>query len=132
MRSPLSHAQSRKAPCTPSPPRPGPHRRFKKESSLSKELAQRKGVLDSEGYQAWVAAREAKDWSLFAPKLQEWLNLTREMCAAVDPSKPAYDVALDDYEKGMTSERLDAVFAVRSDSHASSTSHARILSPQAV
>ena len=36
------------------------------------------------------------------------------MCPAarrlIDPTKPAYDVLLDDYEKGMTSARLDEVF----------------------
>lgn len=29
----------------------------------------------------------------------------------IDPSAPAYDVLLDDFEKGLTSARLDAVFA---------------------
>ena len=87
--------------------------RHKKESALSKDLAQRKAVLDSEGYQAWVAARTAKDFSMFAPTLQAWIDLNQEMCAAIDPSKPVYDVALDDYEKGMTTARLDEIFEVR-------------------
>lgn len=34
----------------------------------------------------------------------------REASALVDPSRPAYDVALEEFEKGMTSARLDEVF----------------------
>ncbi len=32
------------------------------------------------------------------------------MCARIDPNKDPYDVALDTFEKGMTSARLDQVF----------------------
>lgn len=35
---------------------------------------------------------------------------TREVCARIDPDKDPYDVALDTYEKGMTSARLDEIF----------------------
>jgi carboxypeptidase Taq len=60
--------------------------------------------------QAWVSARKASDFSQFQPFLQAWVDLNREKAAAIDPSRPAYDVLLDDYEKGMTSARLDAIF----------------------
>ena len=42
--------------------------------------------------QAWIAARDAKDYSQFAPVLEEWVALTNEACACIDPSRPAYDV----------------------------------------
>ncbi len=42
--------------------------------------------------QAWIAARDAKDYSQFAPVLEEWVALTNEACALIDPSRPAYDV----------------------------------------
>lgn len=47
----------------------------------------------------------------FAPKLQELLELTREIAAAVDPDKSVYDSALDNYEKGFSSARIDEIFA---------------------
>lgn len=61
-------------------------------------------------YQAWVTARSEKDFSKFAPVLEEWVALVRESSQLVDPSRPAYDVALEEFEKGMTAARLDEVF----------------------
>jgi carboxypeptidase Taq len=60
--------------------------------------------------QAWIKAREANDWSVFAPKLKELVQLTRDIAAAVDPDKSVYDSALDNYEKGFTSARIDEIF----------------------
>ncbi len=38
------------------------------------------------------------------------MDLSKEKAAAIDPHAPPYDVLLDDYEKGMTSKRLDEIF----------------------
>lgn len=73
-------------------------------------------------------ARASNDFSKFAPVLSQWgmcfgssssiksstnprtVAHTREVCARIDPDKDPYDVALDTYEKGMTSARLDKIF----------------------
>ena len=86
-------------------------RDYRKRTALSKELAQREARLSSEGYQAWAKARAADDFGAFKPVLVDWLALVREKCAAIDPSSPSYDVALDGFERGLTSSRLDAVFS---------------------
>jgi Zn-dependent M32 family carboxypeptidase len=90
-------------------------RSYKRRVALSKEIAQREARLSSEGYQAWVAARAASDFSQFAPVLEQWLSLTREKCAAIDPARSPYDVSLDTFERGMTSARLDEIFAAVRD-----------------
>eukprot|EP00873_Tetraselmis_striata_P036931 jgi/Tetstr1/457195/TSEL_043844.t1 len=84
---------------------------YKKLTAISKGMAEKMARLESEGYQAWIAARQADDFSKFAPVLQEWVELVREKCAIIDPTRPAYDVCLDDFEKGMTAARLDTIFA---------------------
>lgn len=61
--------------------------------------------------QAWVKARKAADFSVFAPYLAQWVEISRQKAACIDPTKPVYDVLLDDYEKGMTTDRLDEIFA---------------------
>lgn len=61
--------------------------------------------------QGWVSARSANDFSKFAPLLKEWIELTKKRSQYIDSSRPAYDVALQDYEKGMTSARLDQIFS---------------------
>ncbi|KAL4858840.1 Thermostable carboxypeptidase 1 [Chlorella vulgaris] len=85
-------------------------RDYKKLTAVPKELAQREAELESKGYQAWVKARQASSFEQFAPVLQEWVDLRREKAALVDPSGPVYDTLLDDFEKGMTSARLDEIF----------------------
>ena len=57
-----------------------------------------------------MTARGEADFSKFAPVLEEWVALVREAASLIDPARPPYDVALEEFEKGMTSERLDAIF----------------------
>ena len=61
--------------------------------------------------QAWVSARQAKDFSKFAPILKEWIDLIRVRCKWIDASRSCYDVALQDFEKGMSTARLDEIFS---------------------
>ena len=46
---------------------------------------------------------------MFAPKLKEIVELTREIAAVTNPDIPLYDAALDNFEKGMTTVRIDEV-----------------------
>ncbi|KAF8071085.1 thermostable carboxypeptidase 1 [Scenedesmus sp. PABB004] len=84
---------------------------YARETAIPKALAQRIAKLETDAYVAWVAARKASDFSAFAPFLQQWVDVSRAKAAAIDPAAPPYDVLLEDYEKGMTSDRLDAIFA---------------------
>ena len=43
------------------------------------------------------------------------MSLVREASGLIDPSRPAYDVALEEFEKGMTSARIDEIFTQVSD-----------------
>jgi len=60
--------------------------------------------------QAWTTARGEADFAKFAPVLEEWVALIKETSQLIDPSRPAYDVALEEFEKGMTSARIDEIF----------------------
>ena len=91
-------------------------REYLRRTAITKELAQRRAELESEGMQSWVKARERADFTMFAPNLREWVDVLKKYAQAIDPARPVYDVLLDDYEKGMTSQRLDQIFAeVRHD-----------------
>lgn len=57
-----------------------------------------------------MKARDEADFSQFAPVLQEWVDLLKKYAQAIDSSRSIYDVLLDDFEKGMTSSRLDEIF----------------------
>jgi hypothetical protein len=40
-----------------------------------------------------VAARKASDFSKFKDYLQQWVDVSLQKAAAIDPSRPAYDVS---------------------------------------
>ena len=81
--------------------------------SLVEELS-RSALL---AQQAWVAARRNDDFAAFRPHLDRNIDLKREEANAVgSPSGLRYDALLDDYERGMTAEQVDAVFAPLADS----------------
>jgi carboxypeptidase Taq len=76
-------------------------------SELAAELA-RAGAL---GHQAWVGARERSDFAAFLPFLERNVELKLRYVACFDGYDDPYDVLLDDYEEGMTSAQVDALFA---------------------
>jgi len=76
-------------------------------SELAAELA-RAGAL---GHQAWVEARERSDFAAFLPALRRNVELKLRYVECFDGFEDPYDVLLDDYEEGMTSAEVDALFA---------------------
>jgi carboxypeptidase Taq len=75
-------------------------------SELAAELA-RAGAL---GHQAWVEARERSDFAAFLPALRRNVELKLRYVECFDGYDDPYDVLLDDYEEGMTSAEVDALF----------------------
>ena len=88
---------------------------YAKATRVPNEMVRRMAEVHSRGYQDWVKARAASDFSMFAPVLKESLELTKARCALVAPGKDAFDAALDDYERGMTKARLNEIFPVVRD-----------------
>jgi carboxypeptidase Taq len=62
--------------------------------------------------QVWRKARPASDFKMLLPAMREVLRLTREMAAAKAArlNLSPYDALLDQYEPGMRSARVDALF----------------------
>ena len=67
--------------------------------------------LLNEASTVWHDAKEQSDYALFAPYLEKLIAYQRRFAELKDPSKPAYDVLLDMYEKGANMETLDPFFA---------------------
>ncbi len=76
------------------------------------ELAARKAGHGAFAHGAWAQAREAKDFALFLPALSTCFDIAKEEAAAkrLDESIPLYDQMLDDFEMGMTAERIEQIF----------------------
>jgi len=66
--------------------------------------------IQSLAYQAWVAARQKSDFSLFRPHLEKVIELAQRYVTFFPPADHPYDVLLDDYEPGMKTAEVQAIF----------------------
>ncbi len=61
-------------------------------------------------YQEWEKARNKNDYKLFSPHLEKIVDLEKEYCSFFNISGPKYNTLLDDYEEGMTVDKLRKEF----------------------
>ena len=71
--------------------------------------------LTNESSAVWHDAKEKSDWKLFEPFLEKIVTARRRYASLKAPEKPAYDVLLDEYEKGATMASLDPFFRTLKD-----------------
>lgn len=84
-------------------------RAVKLPTSLVREMAE----TTSRALEAWKGAREASDFSAFAPWLERVvrLNRARAECYGAGTPTEMYDVLMDEYEPGMTAAEVEPLFA---------------------
>ena len=71
--------------------------------------------LMAEAMQVWHDAKLASDYAAYAPYLDRIVAYNRRFAARKDAKRPAYDVLLDGYEKGLSHETLDPFFKLLRD-----------------
>ena len=59
----------------------------------------------------WHRAKEASDFELFRPILEEIFATTKRFALYIEPDKDPYDHQLGEFEEGLNKETLDAFFA---------------------
>ena len=64
--------------------------------------------LMCEANAAWVKAKNANDWSSFAPYVDRSVTVLKRRAAYIDPRRDPYDVMLDQNERGLTTASFDA------------------------
>ena len=84
--------------------------RLDRERALDVELVRERSALHAHGRAAWIAARRDDDFPALAPFLERIVDTERRVAAAIDASRPAYDVLLESFEPGMTTAALEATF----------------------
>tara|TARA_Y100000310_G_scaffold343605_1_gene452065 strand:- start:123 stop:1640 length:1518 start_codon:yes stop_codon:yes gene_type:complete len=85
-------------------------KRLKRLNALPIKHVEEFSKLAAESFHAWETAKETNNFSLFEPFLEKLITLKKKEANYIDPNKNPYDVLLDDFEEGMTSEQLDEVF----------------------
>lgn len=78
----------------------------------AKEWAEYNKIV-AKGHSVWLEARAKKDFSILEPLMTEMVEKLRTFIPLwqTEGAKTPYDVLLDQYEPGMTTEILDEVFA---------------------
>ena len=82
-----------------------------RDKKLPTEFITKLSQLVSESYEAWIRARKADDYSVFAPYLEKIVQMHREKAELIGYTGHPYDALLDDYDQGLTTKELDRVFA---------------------
>ncbi|MSQ01960.1 MAG: carboxypeptidase M32 [Myxococcales bacterium] len=85
--------------------------RYDRAVRVPSDLVEAMSQARTEGFHAWVSAKEADDFRGFQPKLQTLLDHSREYAAIVAPdvSHP-YDALLDEFDKGASTAQLRPMF----------------------
>lgn len=85
-------------------------RDFDRENRMPRRLVEELARVSALSSQAWSEARDNDTFATFAPWLEKTFDLAREKADAVGYTTSRYDALLDDYEPGMTTEQLSALF----------------------
>jgi len=81
-----------------------------KARKVPSEFVEKMARTTTMAYQAWEDARGKKDFKVFSPHLEKIVELEKEYCGFFDTPGPRYDTLLDDYEEGMTVDKLKKEF----------------------
>lgn len=88
----------------------GWRRGYDRATKIPKALVERRAKATTEGHEAWVEARAKKDFSLFAPKLSELIEIERERAEHFGYEDEPYDALLEAYETGAKTKEVREVF----------------------
>ncbi|MBW3004881.1 carboxypeptidase M32 [Candidatus Woesearchaeota archaeon] len=89
--------------------------RLKKDLDKAKKLpasfVEEESKVTALAYNAWQAAKKEDNFRLFKPHLEAIVALKRKECRLKDLPGHPYNSLLDDFEEGMTTDRLKETFA---------------------
>ena len=84
--------------------------RLGRERRLDTALVRARSELHAQARGVWIEARRADDFAVLAPFLQRIVDMERRVAGTIDPSRPAYDVLLEEYEPGMSAAAIAPLF----------------------
>lgn len=75
-------------------------------TALVEELARESSI----GLELWIKARAQSDYKIFQPQLEKLVELQIQLANALGYKDRIYDALLDQYEPGMTTAEVEAIF----------------------
>lgn len=85
-------------------------REYEKQTKVPLPLLMATIEATSAAHEAWVEAKTKSDFALFQPHLQKIVDLRKQYAALFQPYDHIYDALLDDYEPGMKTADVKAIF----------------------
>lgn len=85
-------------------------RQYNRAMDMPLRLVEELARVTAEAHGHWVEARRQADFSLFAPWLERIVRLKREEAEAIGYRHDPYDVMLQTYEPGLTTEEVRTLF----------------------
>lgn len=87
------------------------NRLYKKRCRVPAQLMADIAKAASDAHQVWVKARESADFASFEAPLEEIISLKRQYAEHFQPYDHIYDPLLDDYEPGLLTAEVQAIFS---------------------
>jgi carboxypeptidase Taq len=84
---------------------------YRLNKKYSQAFVEEMSLSVSEAFQAWQKAKEANNFSLYAPALEKLVALKRKECELVGYTAHPYDAMLDQYEPEAKTADLTVLFA---------------------
>ncbi len=85
-------------------------RNYDKATRVPAEFVAEMAVVTTQAFEAWVQARKGSNFSLFQPHLEKVVEMVKKYIAFFPPSDHPYDILLDEYEPGMKTAEVQAIF----------------------
>jgi len=85
-------------------------RNYDKAKRVPSEFVAEQAIVATKAFEAWVDARRKSDFSIFQPHLEKNLELVKKYVSFFPPADHPYDTLLDDYEPGMKTAEVKAIF----------------------
>ncbi len=85
-------------------------RNYDKAKRVPPSFIAEQAIATSKAFDAWLEARGKSDFSIFQPHLEKVVELVHKYVSFFPPGDHPYDTLLDDYEPGMKTSDVKAIF----------------------
>ena len=85
---------------------------YERATHLPASFVQSFSEARSRAFQAWLTARQQSDFALFEPHLRKIVELVRQKADLLGYEQSPYNALLEEFERGMTTEYLQGLFAI--------------------
>ena len=85
-------------------------RNYDKARRVPPSFIAEQAIVTSKAFEAWMEARSKSDFSIFQPHLEKVVELVHKYISFFPPGDHPYDTLLDDFEPGMKTADVKAIF----------------------